>query len=43
VLLRVDRAYFAALRAQAILRVAQGTVDARQLVSDQVARWRRAT
>jgi len=36
VLLRVDRAYFAALRAQAILRVAQGTVDARQLVSDQV-------
>jgi len=37
VLLRVDRAYFAALRAQAILRVAQGTVDARQLVSDQVS------
>ena len=36
VLLRVDRAYFAALRAQAILRVAQGTVDARQLVADQV-------
>jgi outer membrane protein len=37
VLLRVDRAYFAALRAQAILRVAQGTVDARQLVADQVS------
>jgi outer membrane protein len=37
VLLHVDRAYFAALRAQAILRVAQGTVDARQLVADQVS------
>jgi outer membrane protein len=36
VLLRVDRAYFNALRAQAILRVAQDTVSARQLVSDQV-------
>jgi outer membrane protein len=36
VLLRVDRAYFTALRAQAILRVAQDTVSARQLVSDQV-------
>jgi outer membrane protein len=36
VLLRVDRAYFSALRAQAILRVAQETVTARQLVSDQV-------
>jgi outer membrane protein len=37
VLLRVDRAYFNALRAQAILRVAQETVNARQLVVDQVS------
>ena len=37
VLLRVDRAYFNALRAQAILRVAQDTVSARQLVVDQVS------
>jgi outer membrane protein len=37
VLLRVDRAYFSALRAQAILRVAQDTVNARQLVVDQVS------
>jgi outer membrane protein len=36
VLLRVDRAYFGALRAQAILRVAEATVAARQLVVDQV-------
>ena len=36
VLLRVDRAYFSVLRAQAILRVAQETVKARQLVVDQV-------
>jgi outer membrane protein len=36
VLLRVDRAYFNALRAQAILRVAQDTVSARQLVADQI-------
>jgi outer membrane protein len=36
VLLRVDRAYFTALRAQAIVRVAQDTVAARQLVADQV-------
>ena len=36
VLLRVDRAYFSALRSQAILRVAQETVSARQLVADQV-------
>lgn len=36
VLLQVDRAYFNALRAQSLLRVAQQTVDARQLVSDQV-------
>ena len=36
VLLQVDRAYFAALRAQAIRRVAEQTVTARQLVVDQV-------
>ncbi len=36
VLLRVDRAYFSALRTQAILRVAQDTVGARQLVADQI-------
>ena len=36
VLLRVDRAYFSAQRSQAILRVAQETVGARQLVTDQV-------
>jgi outer membrane protein len=36
VLLRVDRAYFNALRAQAVLRVAQDTVNARQLGVDQV-------
>jgi outer membrane protein len=37
VLLRVDRAYFSALRAQAILRVALDTVNARQVVVDQVS------
>ena len=36
VLLEVDRAYFRALGAQAVLKVAQQTVEARQLVSDQV-------
>jgi len=36
VLLQVDRAYFNALRAQAVLKVAQQTVDERTLVSDQV-------
>ena len=36
VLLQVDRAYFNALRARAVLKVAQQTVDARQLVVDQV-------
>jgi outer membrane protein len=36
VLLQVDRAYFAALRAQSIQRVAEQTVEARQLVVDQV-------
>ncbi len=37
VLLAVDRAYFSALRAQSVLRVAKQTVDARQLVADQVS------
>jgi len=36
-LLDVDRTYFAALRAQAVERVAQATVDARQLGFDQVS------
>jgi outer membrane protein len=36
VLRRVDRAYFNVLRAQAVERVAQATVDARQAVADQV-------
>jgi outer membrane protein len=36
VLLQVDQAYFSVLRAQAVLTVAQQTVTARQLVSDQV-------
>ena len=36
VLLGVDRAYFDALRAQSVLRVAEQTVDARKLVADQV-------
>jgi outer membrane protein len=36
VLLNVDRAYYGVLAAQAVLRVAQQTVETRQLVSDQV-------
>jgi outer membrane protein len=36
VLLQVDRAYFNALGAQAVARVARQTVEARQLVADQV-------
>ena len=36
VLLQVDRAYFAALRAQKVLTVAEQTVAARQLLADQV-------
>jgi outer membrane protein len=36
VVLQVDRAFYGLLRAQAILRVAEETVKARQLVSDQV-------
>ena len=37
VLLQVDQAYFDALRAQAVERVAEDTVAARQLVVDQVS------
>jgi outer membrane protein len=37
ILLSVNRAYFGALRAEAVLRVAQQTVDARQLVVDQIS------
>ncbi|MGB0002399.1 MAG: TolC family protein [Candidatus Acidiferrales bacterium] len=36
VLLGVDQAYYGVLRAQAVLHVAQQTVKARQLVSDQI-------
>ncbi len=36
VLLGVDSAYFAVLRSQAVLKVAEQTVTARQLVSDQI-------
>jgi len=36
VLLQVNRSYFAALRSQGVLRVAEQTVKARQLVADQV-------
>ena len=36
VLLEVDRAYFRALRAQAVVKTAEETVTARQLVVDQV-------
>jgi outer membrane protein len=36
VLLQVNQAYFAALRAQTVLRVAQQTVKQRQLIVDQV-------
>jgi outer membrane protein len=36
VLLQVDQAYFAVLKAQTVLQVAQKTVNTRQLVSDQV-------
>jgi outer membrane protein len=37
VLLEVTRAYFSALRAQAVLKVANQTVQSRQLVADQIA------
>ena len=41
VLLGVDRAYFAVLKAQAVLKVAQQTVKDRQLVADQVTELER--
>jgi len=37
ILLAVSRAYFAVLRAQAVLKVATQTVEARKLVADQVS------
>jgi outer membrane protein len=37
VLLQVDQAYFAVLKAQAVLTVAQQTVHQRQLVADQIS------
>jgi outer membrane protein len=37
VLLRVDATFYAVLKARAVLRVAQETVQARQLVADQIA------
>jgi len=37
ILLAVNRAYFGALRAEAVLTVAQQTVSARQLLADQVS------
>lgn len=43
ILLQVDRAYFAALRASAVVRVAEQTVAARQLIADQVAALTRAS
>ncbi len=36
ILVATARAYFAVLRSKSVLKVAQGTVDARKLVSDQV-------
>ncbi|MDX2033822.1 MAG: TolC family protein [Blastocatellia bacterium] len=42
VLLQVDRAYFLALRAQALLKVAEQTVAARQLVVEQVEALRQS-
>ena len=36
ILLQVNRSYFAALRSQGVLKVAEQTVKARQLVADQV-------
>jgi outer membrane protein len=36
IVLQTDRAYFSALRSQAVLQVAQETVSARQTVADQV-------
>jgi outer membrane protein len=42
VLIGVDRAYYEALRAEALLKVAEQTVSERQLVSDQVSELARS-
>jgi outer membrane protein len=42
VLLRVNQAYFAALKAQAVLQVAEQTVKSRQLVADQTGALQRS-
>jgi outer membrane protein len=42
ILLTVNRAYFDQLRAEALLKVAQGTVAARQAVADQIAALQRS-
>ncbi len=36
-LLQVDQSYYEVLEAQSVLRIAQGTIRDRQLISDQVA------
>jgi outer membrane protein len=43
VLLQVNRSYFDVLHAQAVVKVAQETVSARQLLSDQVTELARNT
>ena len=43
ILLAVDRAYFDELRAEAVLKVAQETVSARQLVADQIGALQRSS
>src|SRR6202011_4072245 len=42
VLLRLNQAYFAALKAQAVLQVAEQTVKSRQLVADQTSALQRS-
>jgi outer membrane protein len=42
ILLQVNRSYFTALRSQGVLRVAEQTVKARQLVADQVTELARS-
>ena len=43
ILLAVNRAYFDELRAEAVLKVAQDTVSARQLVADQIGALQRSS
>ncbi len=43
ILLAVDQAYFDELRAEAVLKVAQETVSARQLVADQIGALQRSS